>query len=79
MRTVYMTHARTLSELRDEFISDLHRRLRSLDAEESREERIWAKRAILRAKVEIEATLSFWREIELKYTQRPNRRESEET
>ncbi len=62
----YKTHARTVRELRDEFLSDIQRRLDHLDnilrqmkpsaAEESR---------IARARLELLSIQDYWKEMEL--------------
>lgn len=62
----YKSHARTLDELRTEFLSDLQHRLDRLDnflrtmnpsaVEQSR---------IARARIEVLQTLDYWKEIEL--------------
>ena len=62
----FITHARTLTELRDEFLSDIHRRLLSLDTESRYEKRIGRLQAIARAKMELESLLGFWQDIELR-------------
>jgi hypothetical protein len=63
---LFITHARTLDELRAEFCSDLRRRLDSLDAEAKFEKRVRQLAAIGRAKMELEAALRYWISVELR-------------
>ena len=44
--SVFVTHARTLDELRQEFLSDIHRRLARLDSEAKYEKRVAKAAAI---------------------------------
>ena len=70
MTATFVTHARTLTELRDEFVSDLHRRLAVLDVL-TRHEKIATKAAALaRAKMEIEDALTYWSKVELRGSKR---------
>lgn len=64
--SIFITHARTLDELRAEFCSDLRRRLDSLDVEAKFEKRVRQSAAIGRAKMELEATLRYWQAVELR-------------
>lgn len=66
----FSTHARSLDELRSEFLSDIHRRLASLDLEARHEKQATKATAIARAKLELEALLGFWTEIELRGAKR---------
>ncbi len=63
---LYVNHARTLEELRAEFLSDLRRRLAALDFEAKFEKRVAQSRAIGRAKQELEGTLAYWQQVELR-------------
>jgi hypothetical protein len=63
---LFVTHARTLDELRAEVCSDLRRRLAALDLESKVEKRVGKLAAIGRAKMELESTLSFWQSVELR-------------
>lgn len=69
----YSTHARTLDELRAEFLSDIHRRLAGLDLEAKHERQATKAAAIARGKLELESLLSFWQEVELRGAQRRTR------
>lgn len=66
----FITHARTLDELRSEFLSDIHRRLRGLDAQVAFTKNATEAGKIGRAKQELEALLEFWQEVELRGSKR---------
>ncbi len=70
----FITHAIT-GELRDEFLSDIHRRLASLDTQASFTKQATEAGKIGRAKQELEAVLAFWQEVELRGGRREKAKE----
>lgn len=65
--TTYVTHARTLEELRAEFVSDLRRRIDTLDSTLRHTQPPASEAArIARAKIELESVIDFWSEVELR-------------
>lgn len=66
----YISNARTLEELRDDFLSDLKRRLDTIDAHINRETQKQRKAALATARQEVEDIANFWRQVELKQRKR---------
>lgn len=63
---MFVTHARTLEELRAEFLSDLLRRIQSLDTQARTVGRSVAEKSRLAcAASELEQTHKFWQEVTL--------------
>lgn len=63
---MFITHARTLEELRAEFLSDLLRRIQSLDTQARTVGRSVAEKSRLAcAAAELEQTHKFWTEVKL--------------
>jgi len=69
----FVTHARTLDELRAEFVSDIQRRLRSLDTQARLTSNANEASRIARAKIELETIAEFWQEVEIKGGRRGNK------
>lgn len=61
----YSTHARTLEELRTEFIGDIHRRLDVLDRATQFASSSTEKSRIAYAKREFEYMIKFWTDVRL--------------
>lgn len=60
-----VTHARSLEELRQEFVSDLSRRISGLRMESKLETRSRQSLGLGRAISEIEALIQYWQTVEL--------------
>lgn len=65
---LYITHARTVEELRSEFLSSIHQKLHALDTEAKYETRVGRAKEIARAKVELQNLLSYWTEVSFAHT-----------
>lgn len=73
----FISNARSLEELRSEFISDIHRRIATLDSQQN----IFGKNAavatrIAARKTELEEMLDFWQKVELKGRKPPRLKEA---
>lgn len=66
----YISHARTLEELRQELLSDLKRRLDNLDRLISFEATKVGKTKLESRKLELEDMVRFWQAVELKNERR---------
>lgn len=62
----FVTHARTLEELRAEFVSDLERRMAALDSEQKFEKRVGRAKEISRARQTLESVAEFWSQVEFR-------------
>lgn len=66
MPSRYVTHARTLVELRDEFVSDIARRLSLLDAQIAKAPSARRATTLSVVRMELESIQEYWTEIDLK-------------
>ena len=62
----YISNARTLEELRQEFLSDIQRRLSTLDIQTRNEKSASKKAAIGHTQQELQGVLEFWTNVEVK-------------
>lgn len=61
----FITHARTLEEMRTEFLSDIHRRLATLDRANQFASSAAEKSRIAYAVRELTDMISFWEEVKI--------------